>query len=377
MTQPLAENDYIAPDAKRANAGHLAGRIVRLAALAVTVLLGACTNLGSHAISASRTDYNMALRQTEDEQLLLNLVRLRYRDNPLFLEASALNTQFTFQAGADALAEFGDDDVYSLGGRVLVEEKPTMTYTPLQGESFVQRVLSRIPLDTLILLIDSGWSVERVFRVCVQQMNGLTNAPRASGPTPADAPEFEEFAQAARLLKYIGNRGLLAGARRDANTVVVTFAHKALSLPQYAELTRLLDLDPKQRIYPFTTVLERPSHNVINLRTRSFIGVMYFLSQSVQIPPGDVVAGKVTVTYDAAGNEFDWAKVTEGLMRIHSSPKRPTAAAIAVSYRGSWFYIDDADLDSKSTFSMLGQIYSLQSGNAKGLTPVLTLPVGG
>jgi len=377
MTEPLAENDNIAAGPRTANGSLLSGRIARLAALAAIVLLEACSNLGSHAISASRTDYNMALRQTEDEQLLLNLVRLRYRDNPLFLEASALNTQFTFQAGADALAQGGDSDVYSLGGRVLIEEKPTMTYTPLQGESFVQRVLARIPLDTLILLFDSGWSVERVFRVCVQQMNGLTNAPRASGPTPVDAPEFEAFAHASRLLRDIGNRGLLAGARRDPNTVVVTFAREAMSLPQYQELTRLLDLDPEQRIYPFTTVLERPSHNVINLRTRSFIGVMYFLSQSVEIPSDDVAAGKVTVTYDAAGREFDWAEVTEGLMRIRSSARRPGTAAVAVSYRGSWFYIDDADLDSKSTFSMLGQIYSLQSGNAKGLAPVLTLPVGG
>lgn len=45
--------------------------------------------------------------------------------------------------------------------------------------------------------------------------------------------------------------------------------------------------------------------------------------------------------------------------------------------RGSWFYIDDSDLDSKSTFSMLMQLFALQSGNSDGMTPVLTIPVGG
>ena len=40
-----------------------------------------------------------------------------------------------------------------------------------------------------------------------------------------------------------------------------------------------------------------------------------------------------------------------------SSDKRPENAATAIFYRGSWFYIDDSDLDSKSTFSMLGQIF--------------------
>jgi len=252
-----------------------------------------------------------------------------------------------------------------------------MTYTPLQGEGFVQRVLSRISLDTMVLLFDSGWSVERVFRVCVQQMNSLPNAPRASGPTPVDAPIFEEFVRATKLLRELGKRGLVAGARRDEHTVVLSFPQAALTMPAYLELMELLDLNPDQRTFPATTVLERPSRDVINLRTRSFIGVMYFLSQSVEVPAGDVAAGRVTVSYGPDGSEFDWIRVTEGLMHVRSADKQPDNAAVTIRYRGSWFYIDDADLDSKSTFSMLGQIYSLQSGSTKGLTPVLTLPVGG
>jgi len=82
------------------------------------------------------------------------------------------------------------------------------------------------------------------------------------------------------------------------------------------------------------------------------------------------------VTRDADGNVFDWTRVTAGLMRIRSNGSPPANAAVAVQYRGSWFFIDDSDLDSKSTFSMLAQLYSLQAGGSAGLTPVLTLPVG-
>ena len=64
-------------------------------------------------------------------------------------------------------------------------------------------------------------------------------------------------------------------------------------------------------------------------------------------------------------------------MHIRSSPTPPENASVAVSYRDSWFYIDDSDLDSKSTFSMLGQLFAVQSGNATGMVPVLTIPVGG
>ena len=55
---------------------------------------------------------------------------------------------------------------------------------------------------------------------------------------------------------------------------------------------------------------------------------------------------------------------------------RPSEAAMAIYYRDSWFYINDSDLQSKSTFSLLAQIFSLQSGNAKDKAPLLTLPLG-
>ena len=45
--------------------------------------------------------------------------------------------------------------------------------------------------------------------------------------------------------------------------------------------------------------------------------------------------------------------------------------------RGSWFYIDDADLDSKLIFSLLSQLFALQAGKEKGTPPMLTLPIGG
>jgi len=47
-----------------------------------------------------------------------------------------------------------------------------------------------------------------------------------------------------------------------------------------------------------------------------------------------------------------------------------------ISYRDTWFYIDDIDLDSKSTYQLLMQIYSLQSGAIKSSEPILTIGVG-
>ncbi|VAX10990.1 hypothetical protein MNBD_GAMMA26-1819 [hydrothermal vent metagenome] len=54
----------------------------------LVLLTSGCTNFGPNRLQASRNDYNVAIQQTGDEQLLLNLVRLQYRDTPLFLEES-------------------------------------------------------------------------------------------------------------------------------------------------------------------------------------------------------------------------------------------------------------------------------------------------
>jgi hypothetical protein len=45
-----------------------------------------------------------------------------------------------------------------------------------------------------------------------------------------------------------------------------------------------------------------------------------------------------------------------------------------VSYRNTWFYIDDADVDSKTTFALLSILLTLQAGDPGRITPLVTLP---
>jgi hypothetical protein len=96
----------------------------------------------------------------------------------------------------------------------------------------------------------------------------------------------------------------------------------------------------------------------------------------VEPPETDVKAGKVTVTRTESGAVFDWKEVTLQLLQIRSASKEPADPATSVWYRGSWFYIDDADLSSKSTMSLLSQLLALQSAEIQKVVPVLTLPVG-
>ncbi|MGR8950688.1 MAG: hypothetical protein ACU84Q_21815 [Gammaproteobacteria bacterium] len=112
----------------------------------------ACTQLGPRVAEVGRTDYNLALQRADDRQLLLNIVRLRYRDRPYFLEVSGVATQFTMNASVGALAALGspriEQDVL-LSSSVGLEEHPTVTFTPLQSSEFARHIMTPISIDAL------------------------------------------------------------------------------------------------------------------------------------------------------------------------------------------------------------------------------------
>ena len=61
--------------------------VVAVVAMVVVALSAGCTVTGPSRFEAGHVLYNQAVNLTTNEQLLLNLVRLRYRDTPTFLQA--------------------------------------------------------------------------------------------------------------------------------------------------------------------------------------------------------------------------------------------------------------------------------------------------
>ncbi len=114
----------------------------------------------------------------------------------------------------------------------------------------------------------------------------------------------------------------------------------------------------------------------IALDTRSLIGVLYYLSHGIEAASEDVEAEVITSTVMGGGELFEWTELLDGLFRVESSDGVPERAAVAARHRGRWFYIDDSDQSSKSTFNLLSQLFTLQAGEVEAVKPVLTLPVG-
>ena len=91
---------------------------------------------------------------------------------------------------------------------------------------------------------------------------------------------------------------------------------------------------------------------------------MFYASHGIRVPTEHTEEGRVTQTRNEDGSEFDWSPLADGLLRVRSGEPGDRAYA-AVRYRGATFYVDDTDLDSKSTFAMLNLVLALQAGEIR------------
>jgi hypothetical protein len=350
----------------------------------LAILLTGCAQHGPDLVKAGRNDYNKVLVQTDEEETLLNLVRLRYADNPMMLDVSSISTSFTWTQSASAEAfkfePSSSDSNVGVRGNLAYSERPTVTYTPLGGKDFVQNLLTPMDLDSLLLLSSSGWSIERLLRVIANRVNGLPNAHQASGPTPLREPVYEDFIRVAKLLRFLQERDGITGGYHNVDgkrVPAVRIERTAMGSDEVRELYTLLGLRPGQEIIVLDTRGRRPRRDKIGFELRPLLGIMFFLSHAVEIPEHDRAAGRVTVTRDGDGQPFDWSRVTGDLLVIKTQAEPPANAAVAVRYRGSWFYIDDSDVNSKYTFMLLRSLTALQAGEIERAGPLLTLPVTG
>ncbi|MEX0957902.1 MAG: hypothetical protein WDZ63_01300 [Burkholderiales bacterium] len=341
-----------------------------------------CSYMGPGSVSITRPEYNAAIQQTNDRELLLNLVRLRYRDSLYFMNVERVVSALEVNraVGASVTALEGAPDTFFGGGELGFIEKPTIFYAPLEGEQFVRHLMSPVTIDTLLLLTYSGWSVERVFLLTLQEANGLRNAPTASGPTPELEPQYQEFREALRHLRALQSRHAVEIGRvqREDETVLeLRLAEDTQDDPDARAFKALLGLDSELNSFRIAVGIGRGARDTLVVATRPLIATMNYLSQGVEPPPADFTAGRVTRTVTRSGAPFEWQTMLDGLFRVQSSETRPQNAVVAARYRGSWFYIDDSDLDSKSTFMLLSQLFALQAGASPAPGPALNFSIGG
>jgi hypothetical protein len=357
-------------------------RLAPVLLLMLTLTGSGCATLGARTLPEVQSTYAESLAQTLDAQVLTNLVRLRYRDTPSFLDVASLTTQQTLNGSLGVGVELNVPTSTllkpNLGGSFSVT--PTITFAPLRGDEFVRRLVTPVSLGTVTMLCSSGWSISRVLHLTVDRLNDVRNAPRAAGPTPDSPPEYETFVKVAKALRtlqlddHLSMSTLRQGANGESLLLLMDDTGKDLALA--ATVREALGLKEEEKRYLFTEDFSSAEMGPLRVRLRSVLSAMFYLSQGVDVPAEHEARGFVTVTKNTDGSRFDWQQVLQGTFRVRTSESEPSTASLKVKHRGHWFYIPDDDLESKSTFLLLMQLSNMQAGRSALPLPLLTIPAG-
>lgn len=343
---------------------HVIGALVLLA-------LAGCTSVPSQNVTTDRMDYGTVVAESWKRQTLLNVVRLRYADAPVFLDVASIINSYTVGGNASARAQIPssiDPNVFEAGAVHNWSNTPTVTYQPLIGDRFTRSLLTPIPPVSIFRLLQGGWPATVVFQTVVGSINGLRNA---STSIPAD-PGFVELTETLSRVQRRGDIGIRVDERTDGGGVLVVI-RRSNSDPKLNEdgrrLRKLLGLAEDVSEFQITSGLVPRTRNEVAVLSRSMMEIMLQLGFGIELPAAHLAEGRI-LTGQAQPGDVQ----ANPLVHVHSGPIAPADAYASIPYKGYWYWIADSDIESKRTFTFLMMLFSLAETGQSAAAPVVTVP---
>jgi len=261
----------------------------------------------------------------------------------------------------------------SLGWAGTYVERPTITYTPIMGDKFARSLMSPVPPPAILSLMQAGYPVDLVFRLLVQEINGVRNRFGGEARARSADPEFYSLIEKLRQIQSSGAIGMrfTRKEKEEATFMVIRGERDPAIEALSAEVRKILGLDPHTKEVNVVYGAVSRNDKEIAILTRSILEVLIDISADIEVPAAHVEEKRVNPTHVEEA-------IKDGrilpLVRIHSSSKKPDDAFVSIPYRDSHFWIDDRDLMSKKIFSFLMFVFTLVETGEKGTAPIVTVP---
>jgi hypothetical protein len=403
-----------------------------LVTLLVLLFLSSCKSIGPKVVLKSHIDYNKAVEQVIQEELLLNIVRRRYYEAPQFVTISNINATMSISAGASGGASTGSSNV---GANVGYSNTPTITFTPRQGNEILGPLTTRMSVLTIAKMAQAGYRFDFLLALMTE---GLTDVrgPEAGVGTdfrPGD-PEYIKVIQAVgrlidqgqlrvgtfswndpysditiprdqitvenqltaialgkgmgRFKSYDGGENYYFTDWHDYPAMWIDPEARTSSDGRFIIETLNLQPTPLKRVWTFARarVIEGTDmENVpddprpeLRMQLRTFYSVLNLLAYGIQLPPEDEEEGRAftKALYDKAVSEGRAVDLREKFVVHSTKGKRPEDAYVAVKHRNAWFYVDDRDKSSKRFFNAVYDLFNMEiAPSGGGGSPILTIPV--
>src|SRR5271166_958453 len=176
--------------------------LTRRAVVLLALWSGASGCMGPNAVRYTRLRYNEVLRDTNDQQLLLNIVRLRYADSPVFIDLANRTNQVGVAGRGNYLGGAGNQfrGQTNLGfGELSLRDSPTLSYHPREGRELAKALLTPLSSD-LFIVVNAGANLEQLLLMSINDINDVPNAPRATTLVPGVPDDNALFVRGIRLL---------------------------------------------------------------------------------------------------------------------------------------------------------------------------------
>lgn len=370
--------------------------------------LSGCSGIGPVTVVPSRFDYTAAIGDSWKQQMLINMVKVRYGDSLVFLDVASVISQFQITGGANWGGTFNNQtgsnvgtlgittgslgginqgitlgspflsDTQNFGVNGTYADRPTITYVPLSGAKFTRTLMKPIPPPGMLSMIQSGYPIDLVLRFCVHSINGIRNRYGGSARARLADPEFYPLVERLRRIQDSGLIGLRITKTKEMEGMVLILRGRA-GTPTAEEkedmefVRKTLGLDPAASEFNIAYGSVAKDRNEIAMLTRSVLEIIIDMASFIEVPPEHVEEQRVNATLP---EETSGGSPVPPLIRIHSSRCRPADAFLAVPYRHHWYWIDDCDMQSKSVLSFLMFVFSLTDTETKEGAPIVTIPTG-
>jgi hypothetical protein len=336
-----------------------------------------CKSIGPNSVEVDRFNYNTAISDSWKEQTLLNIIKLRYADMPLFVEVASVVSGYTLERSVSINGEVSTPDTVQgdfigmgAGGRFT--DRPTITYSPLTGKSFNQNFLTPVEPRAILFMIQSGWPADMIMNLAVSSVNGWRGRSHGGGSTVEGDPEFYEFIRLLRELQKAGAIGMRIIVNEDDDeTILIVFHGKNMAEEHQKALLRIrkllgIDADAGELTVNYASLAQSP--NEIAMLSRSMLQIMIELAASIDVPQ-EHIDKTYTIPTLSAGNQ-------KRALGVKYSREKPDKVFTSIFYQDHWFWIENSDFESKRTFSFIMLLFSLtETGGGEGL-PLVTIPAG-
>ncbi|WP_375739245.1 hypothetical protein [Pseudomonas boanensis] len=346
--------------------------------LVASLTLPGCTRIGPDTVTLDRFDYSSAIADSWKQQTLLNIVKLRYMDMPVFVDVASIVAGYSLETGGSIGGQISSADAIQgnsvvLGANGKYTDRPTITYVPLTGEKFLIGLLTPIDPKNIFSMLQSGYAADFILGLTVESLNGVRNRSAMAGALREAEPEFLRALELIRDIQAAGAVGMRVEEDKVKGRTAVLFMRRDDVAPEILEkqkdVRRLLHLSEGRERFVLKYSPARGEEDELAVNSRSMLQIMTAFSSYIDVPQEHLNDQSAVPTVEKGSVENRVSRIF-----IRSGKEKPEHAYTTVHYRDHWFWIDDTNWQAKRALAAIMFFFTLSETGSNDKLPLITIP---